>query len=241
MSKPMPNYAQNHAPKQNLGPVLLADLSTELSLSPGKAHAIDDSVRMPRGQEGKKTLLRMNESHAKSAKISLAFLQKELGFSPKNIMDIGCGGGANLRALHELWPEARLCGFDHSSTALDLSASLNEPLMLKGQLGLVLGDVGCMQMQSKYELITAFETLYFWPDIKKSLRNVYQALASDSAFFLHLDGGKKETLERWSESANLVNKLSCEEILELLAQAGFKDIKSQVQEGGEPFCLLARK
>jgi S-adenosylmethionine-diacylgycerolhomoserine-N-methlytransferase len=40
------------------------------------------------------------------------------GFAPRNILEIGCGTGKNIRAMSRLWPGARLTGLDASETML---------------------------------------------------------------------------------------------------------------------------
>ncbi len=40
---------------------------------------------------------------------------------PKNILEVGCGTGRNLLALHRIFPDAALCGVDISSDMLEIA------------------------------------------------------------------------------------------------------------------------
>ena len=70
----------------------------------------------PTGEAGEKMLARMNESHAALTAWGLSFFHWQ---GDENVLDIGCGGGANLRRMSAHIKNGHLTGVDYAKTSVD--------------------------------------------------------------------------------------------------------------------------
>jgi ubiquinone/menaquinone biosynthesis C-methylase UbiE len=102
-----------------------------------------------------------------------------------------------------------------------------------------------------FDLITAVETLYFWPDLAADMREVFRVLKPGGSFILIAEiykGGRKmanKHSEKYIEmnilSRNGMKILSVEEHRELLAKTGYTDIQITEEPDREWICCVGRK
>ena len=119
------------------------------------------NTRKPKGFLGKIMINRMNEGHAKLSDWGLSHLKD---IYPSEIADFGCGGGINVAKLINLFPNAKVTGFDYSNVSVKESKKVNAQEISNGICSIVQGDVSKTPFENeKFDLITAFETVYFWP------------------------------------------------------------------------------
>ena len=74
--------------------------------------AFFQNARKPDGAAGKVMLWAMNWGHASLAKWGRAHVSPE---PDARVLDIGCGGGANLAQFLKLCPQGHVCGIDFST------------------------------------------------------------------------------------------------------------------------------
>lgn len=154
-----------------------------------------NQVKYPNADEGIQTLKRMNEAHNEGSLWAISKLNldenKEL-----NILDIGCGGGQNLLNLSNKFKNSTLFGIDHSPTSINLSGETCKDI--KNRVFLEVLDVHKMSFSdNKFDLITAFETLYFWENLDIAFKEIKRVLKKDGKFMIFLEGTTKQTLEKW--------------------------------------------
>ena len=76
-------------------------------------NSILQNTSCPQGFWGRMILRGMNCSHASLAHRGM----KQVEWQPEwNVLDIGCGGGANLKRLLELCPKGKIYGIDLQET-----------------------------------------------------------------------------------------------------------------------------
>ncbi|QKF65069.1 class I SAM-dependent methyltransferase [Campylobacter corcagiensis] len=200
---------------------------------------VRDNVRFPKGEDGVKTLKRMNEVHNKSAiwAINRVNICENLDIE---ILDIGFGGGQNLLNLRDKFKNSKLYGIDYSPTSLDVAKETTKNLK---NIYLKIGDVSKKIEfdENKFDIITAFETLYFWENLNVAFSEIKRVLKPDGVFLLHLEGTTKKTLDEWSNGVNLKNKLNENEIYELLKQNGFKKVEIYALDSSEIRTFIAKK
>lgn len=91
-------------------------------------------------------------------------------------LDIGCGGGATTHRLLRA-TKAEVGAVDHSSTALVHTRRLCADAVESGRLRAVEASVEDMPFPDGYfDVATAFETVYFWPDLVAGLTEVHRVL-----------------------------------------------------------------
>ena len=198
-------------------------------------------VKFPDGDEGIKTLKRMNEAHNDGSLWAISKLSLDEN-KQLNILDIGCGGGQNLLNLSIKFKNSTLFGIDHSPTSINLSSQTCKDI--KKRVFLEVSDVHKMSFSdNKFNLITAFETLYFWKNLDIAFNEIKRVLKKDGKFMIFLEGTTKQTLEKWEnlgEGIKLKNKLNPIEIKEILNENGFLNVEIYNKDKSEKTCIIAK-
>lgn len=89
----------------------------------------------------------------------------------RRVLDIGCGGGANLAQFLKLCPQGSVCGIDFSAESVATSLRKNAGAVAAGRCEVRQGDVSRLPYaDASFDLVTAFETVYFWPDVPPPLQ-----------------------------------------------------------------------
>ena len=122
-------------------------------------------TRKPEGTLGKMMLSGMNSGHAKLADWGFEHLPK---LSPKQAADLGCGAGRNAGELLKKYPQAVVTAMDYSALSVQKAKEYNQAMIDAGKCRVIQGDVSKLPLEAdSFELVTAFETIYFWPGLEK--------------------------------------------------------------------------
>lgn len=197
-----------------------------------------NNCRKPEGFLGKVMLSSMNKGHAPLSKWGIGHIP-ERDF--KTILDIGCGGGLNLKRFLAEYPKARVTGIDYSVASIEKSIRVNKADLRCKRLKLVKGDVAKMPFkEGRFELITAFETVYFWKGPVESFKEVYRVLDPKGMFIIINEVNEiNEKSQKWMDIIDGMNIYNKEKLEEFLKEAGFKKIS--VAEEGRFLCVIAEK
>lgn len=138
------------------------------------------NMRKPEGKLGNIQLKSMNKEHTP---VSLWGL-KHLNISPDDvILDIGCGGGMNINRMAQ--GAKKVYGVDYSIESVNLSKEVNQDLIREGRVEVHEGNVMDLPFEdNSFDIVTAFETVYFWPDIVKSFGEVKRVLKPGGMFLI---------------------------------------------------------
>jgi SAM-dependent methyltransferase len=140
----------------------------------GLKERIGGQCRRPKGTFGRMVARRMNRSHEGVTLWGLQFLDVSGG---GRLLDIGCGGGRNLRNLTRIYPDSMVVGVDHSRDMVELSRQLNIETVRRGNLEVVEASVSRLPFSdASFNAITAVETHFFWPDLINDLIEVRRVL-----------------------------------------------------------------
>ena len=182
-------------------------------------------ARKPVGDDGLLMIRRMNGGgHAQLAEWGFPLL----GDIPEDavVLDAGCGGGANLARWCKRCPKGSVYGLDFSEISVAESSRYNADSIANGLCKVVLGDVTAMPFESgKFDYISAFETIYFWPDLAKTLFEVARVLKTGGTFFICNESDGHDTPTK--EATKIIKGLSvydATDLKALLEQAGFGQI-----------------
>lgn len=143
-------------------------------------------------------------------------------------LDIGCGSGLNIKRLYEKSPEAKSYGVDYSSTCVKKSKQLNKELVESGDIEVYEANVLDMPFDDeKFDVITAFETVYFWPNLVDAFKEVKRILKYDGKFLIEMgsngDDGTNVTVEEDPKIEGF-SSYDDKQLKDLLQQAGFSTI-----------------
>ena len=201
------------------------------------------NARKPVGELGQQILDRMNESHEMMAQWGVTHLDIK---KDSKILDIGCGGGRNIQRFSQLISdEGRVVGIDYSEVSVEKSFELNKEAIERGIVNVLHGSVSEMPFyDGTFDIVTGFETIYFWPDLINDLREVNRVLKKGGIVFFCNEAVYMEgEMEKYDELVELLDmKIYPEEVLkESLEIAGFGDFKSYVNDENNWICITARK
>ena len=211
-------------------------------------HHIEDkelikNARKPEGELGHQILDRMNKSHESMAQWGVSHF--EIAEDSK-ILDIGCGGGKNIeRFAEQISENGRVVGIDYSEVSVEKSTELNKRFIEKGIVNVLQGSVSDMPFYDEtFDIVTGFETIYFWPDFINDLKEVNRVLKKDGLVFFCNEAVYREgEMEKYDDLVELLDmKIYSEEVLkESLEKTGFTDFKAYVNDDEDWICVLARK
>ena len=197
-------------------------------------------TRKPEGLLGKLMLNGMNSGHAKMADWGLSHLPK---IDPKNAVDLGCGGGRNAGELLKLFPMAHVTAVDHSGLSVEKAKEYNRNMIAAGRCEVRQGDVSNLKLPAeRFDLATAFETIYFWPGLERCFSQVERLLRPGGIFMIcnESDGTDAASLKFEKIIAGMKNHPG-EGIAAALRAAGFGDVKSDHHPSKPWITVLARK
>ena len=129
-----------------------------------------ENTRKPTGFGGKVMVAMMNVGHSAVARWGLQFL--ELAPDAK-VLDCGCGGGASMKRLLKKCPQGIVKGIDYSPVSVEKTKKVNETAIAEGRCAVFQGSVEHMNFtDASFDVVTAFETVYFWPGLPKCFQEV---------------------------------------------------------------------
>ena len=199
-------------------------------------------VRKPSGLLGRRTVRAMNLSHAKMTDWGL-----EQVIAPKNalILDVGCGGGRTVGRLAALAPNGRVVGLDYAAASVAVSRDTNAHEIETGRVQILQGSVAALPFSDgTFDIVTAVETHYYWPDLPANVREIRRVLKPGGTFALIAEayrGGPFRLL--YSIVMPLIRAafLSDAEHRDLLTQAGFAEVATKHVSGKNWICATGRK
>lgn len=210
-------------------------------------HHIEDkeliiNARKPVGKLGHKILERMNNSHELMAQWGVSHFDIHEG---DMILDIGCGGGKNIERFAKQIIKGKVFGIDYSEVSVKMSIELNRKAIDDGKVEVVQGSVSEMPFEDNtFDIVTGFETIYFWPDFINDLKEVNRVLKKDGLLFFCNEAVYREgEMEKYDDLVELLDmKIYSEDVLkESLEKTGFKDFKSYIEDENDWICVTARK
>jgi ubiquinone/menaquinone biosynthesis C-methylase UbiE len=189
-------------------------------------------VRKPSGWLGRRVVRAMNLSHATMTDWGLQQVTV-----PKNaaILDVGCGGGWTVRKLLALAPEGKVVGLDYSSASVAVSRDTNAHEIEAGRVQIEQGSVVALPFPDRsFDIVTAVETHYYWPDLPANVREVLRVLKPGGTFVLIAEtyrGGPFRLLYGLVMPLLRAAFLSDAEHRDLLTQAGFTEVETKHLSG----------
>lgn len=193
----------------------------------------------PHGEEGYQTIENMNENHKEIS--DFAFECVNVGKNDK-ILDIGCGGGVNIEKFLKL-TSGNVDGLDYSGVSVNASIRQNQNAVESGRCNVIQADVSDMPIDDEsYDLVSAFETIYFWPDISNTFKEVSRIIKPQGQFMIAqgTDGNHPDD-ELWLSTVEGMSVYTADELEKYLLNAGFKSVKSFKKENDYILIVIAKK
>ena len=206
------------------------------------------NARKPEGKLGSELIDMMNENHEGLAKWSTSHLDIT---ENDVILDIGCGGGVNVERFLKMGAD-KVYGLDYSDVSVEMSLEQNKKAVGEGRCKIIKGSVSNMPFDdSSFDIVTGFETIYFWPDLINDLREVRRVLKNDGIVFIANEALPMKDDMRQKKFCELLDATvySEDELDEALREAGFSNVISFIRQSRDSFtgdeanwiCIVAQK
>lgn len=193
----------------------------------------------PQGEDGRKLLDRMNGGHHEELSLwGLSFLP--VGAADV-VLEIGCGGGANIARLLERAPQGRAVGVDYSPVSVQASKDFNADAIAAGRCEVLEGNSSALPLpDSAFDVATAFETTYYW-DLPAAFAEVRRVLKPGGLFLIcNEDDGCDPEAHDLAAKIPGMTVHTVEELERALVAAGFTLVTSErVPEKGH-LAIVAR-
>lgn len=186
-------------------------------------------AKNPRGTIDSSMLCIMNTAHTKLTKWAL---QKVHIKTDAVILDIGCGGGKAIHTLSKQTPLGKIYGIDYSNQAVENSKKANMQDIKTEKVIIHQASVSSIPYHTNFfDLITAFQTHYFWPDVEHDLKEIFRVLKPNGSFLL--------VAETFKIQYHMDKFKTTEELISLFYTTGFQSVKYYEERGC--LCVIGNK
>ena len=184
-----------------------------------------DNFGNPKGILGRMMLVSMDKEHLPMAQWALDQIRV-----PANgrVADIGCGGGYNIRRMLEMSVNAKFIGLDISDESVKKAQKINRDEIGK-RVKIIKGSAEKLPFKDySIDLITAFETVFFWKKPEKAFAEIYRSLVKDGCFAVINNYGDPNV--DCEKKVPCMTRYTAEQIAEMMKTAGFADISVSKKE-----------
>lgn len=199
-----------------------------------------NNLRKPKGFTGRIAIAAMNVGHGRMTRGALDLL----GVRPGSVtLDIGCGGGGAVARMAAMG--ARVFALDYSETAVAAAKRKNNKAIRQGRVTVEQGTVDELPYEDNmFDLVTAFETVYFWKNIQNNFKDVFRILKPGGRFAViveaYMENGKKVNSPALFDSLKL-NLYSAEDFQAMAREAGFSGFAVLGKGSGSWKCFCCTK
>lgn len=190
-----------------------------------------NQCRKPQGGLGKLVVQDMNESHFQLTSWGLEKVTVNIS---DTILDIGCGGGRTINRLASKISDGKVYGVDYSKDCVIWAGEFNKNYIEAGKVEIIKASVDDLPFEdNKFNLVTAIETIYFWPDFEKALKEIKRVLKPSGKLLIVNEMYSDERFEeRNGEFASIGNMhiYKPSELRAMLEKAGYKNVNIDLIE-----------
>jgi len=179
-------------------------------------------LRRPHGWFGSLVVSRvMNRINRKITVTTLDLLDID---PDQHVLEIGFGGGIGIDELLRRVPQGAVSGVDISTTALSKAQRRFRKQVDGGRLRLQLGDVCQLPFPDHtFDRVLTINTIYFWPDTAKGMREIYRVLKPGGAAAVSIRSGEK--MRQHGVTKYNFTLFSGEDVSRIMQQSGFKNVR----------------
>ena len=167
----------------------------------------------------------MNIGHARLRTWGLQHVQIQPDF---HILDLGCGGGKTVKVMAARVPQGKVFGIDHSPDMVRLAGAVNRKPIEEKRVEILPSSVSKLPFPDhSFDLVTAFESYYFFPDLPGGLKEIRRTIKPGGELLIvneaHLSESYVKRNTYWTRITEMMLH-SKDEYHEFLTNAGFTNI-----------------
>ena len=134
-----------------------------------------------------------------------------------------------------------LYGIDHSPLCVKQSLRYNRKAVKEGRVQILEASVSNIPYRDySFDLVTACETVYFWPDPVRDFGEVRRVLRSGGLFVICCDSCDPIACKKYTDTIEGMRVYTVDQLKDFLSESGFVEITPHVSRSGR-VCLIARK
>lgn len=193
-----------------------------------------DNFENPKGLLGRMMLVSMDREHLPMAEWGL----EQIAIPPAaDIIDLGCGGGYNIKRILHRCDIGSVVGFDISEESVRKAKKVNKDELGK-RVSIVRGSVSQIPFSDEsFDLATAFETVFFWPNAAEDIKEVFRVVRPGGQFAVINNYGDPNI--DWEKKVPCMTRYTAEQIAAFMEAAGFDTVN--ISKNGNLFCVIGRK
>jgi ubiquinone/menaquinone biosynthesis C-methylase UbiE len=199
-------------------------------------------ARKPTKWFGRIFVRAMNQGHSGLSDWGLAHVVISNHFS---ILDVGCGGGRTVGKLAAIATDGKVYGIDYAEGSVAASRAHNSQLINVDRVSIQKASVSSLPFaDNTFDLATAVETQYYWPDPVGDMREILRVLKPGGKLIVIAEtykGGRYDIL-KWPVMWLLRSShLSVNGHRELFSMAGYTDVEIFEEHNKGWICGVAKK
>ena len=198
----------------------------------------------PSGWLGRLIVWNMNSRHSRLTDWGLSHVTVK---PQDTILDVGCGGGRTVNKLSTLAGEGKVFGIDYSNASVAVARKLNARRIQEGRVEVLEGSVSAIPFEmDTFDLVTAVETHFWWPDLPAGIREIRRILRPGAAVLIiaEIYKGAPSKVARLAEKylpLSGMTLLSPDEHRALLSDAGYMDVQIFTEPAKGWICATGKK
>jgi SAM-dependent methyltransferase len=216
-----------------------AQLALQFGVAGAAAFVFVGQCRKPSWLPGRLFLRSMNLSHAGLTTWGLSHASIQ---PTDTILDVGCGGGRTIDTMAKAASHGRVFGVDYSPTSVDVARRVNAAAIEAGRVDVQQASVSALPFAAAtFDLVTAVETHYYWPDLLSDLREVRRVLKPDGRVVLIAEtyrGRRADWLYRPAMSLLRAEYLTEDEHRAALEGAGYVNVEVRTGRSNGWLCAV---
>ena len=187
--------------------------------------------RKPAGRFGifHARLMNIEHSHVTRWGLSHTSINKN-----DTILDIGCGGGKTVNTLAKIATEGKIYGIDYSEVSVAVAININKKLINAGRVEIVHASAESLPFPNNmFNLVTAIESYYFWPDLVNTLKEIRRVLKHGGSLVLINACYRDERFEKRNSNLARIGEFayhSPDEYRTFLSDTGYSPVQIEVLE-----------
>jgi len=198
--------------------------------------------RKPSRGVGRLFLWLMNRSHGSVTAWGLA----HVAIPPEaTILDVGCGGGRTVARLAHAAPQGRVYGVDYSAESVAIARQTNADAIAQGRVTIEQASVSHLPFpNATFDLVTAVETHYYWPDLAADVREIGRVLGPGGQLVLIAETYRGRSFDlpfRLSMALLRAQYLTAPAHDALLTENGFVDVVVDTDPAKGWLCAVGRR
>ena len=198
--------------------------------------------RCPTGVLGRKVAAKMNKEHWDLTTWGLKHVSVK---SDSVILDVGCGGGKTINRLARRASQGKVKGLDQSADMVDYSRQINKKLIAQNRVEIIHNLVEKTGFKDEFfDLVTAIETYYFWPNLANAFREIKRILKKEGYLLIISEMINDGVFE--VENAEIIAKTRVQlvpllEMQRILHSAGYSNVKVHRKRKSDWNAIVAQK